>query len=504
MKEALKDKVKYLLSYQLQTNNPNYRALVENIFYEFIENMEKIYNEDHNALASYYTYLLNRLNQNIKSIIIPAKEFRYHPLGFLEFSTNLTNQITPYVKSKIPINHELKEKILKKTYYFYLLQALKKKNTSIGFFSKEKKMFKALEQSFTELQAITLSSLTKFYRKDYQTMYPDGTTYHYFIYTNSLESSEPLNINACRMIEILFGKTNFIKAELEGDFSIFENFDHLYDHLLGDLQYDKFGKKAYTPSEVLCELLKRIQKEKSLYKKMEYFKKFNFLILEIFDYKVTEALVGKKEEDIKKIQEEIKILETCMLYNTQKTLHDAMAHVQLLKKIALKLQNYQEQSKKEEEAPKYTIYNLDNTKQEEVSSSIEPILVGQDYVLIHIKEVRGMNNRVLICADIDDVSRKTFIKKIYTGVYFSVKSLRDLYTSIDTGKHTIESIEIREKIANRIINPTIMDIIKRERNNFLGEFIYSEKEKRCIVYKNKSIEEALKETVTKEKNEGKN
>ena len=44
MKEALFEKIKYLLAYKLKTEDLRYQRLLEQLFFEFIENADKLYN----------------------------------------------------------------------------------------------------------------------------------------------------------------------------------------------------------------------------------------------------------------------------------------------------------------------------------------------------------------------------------------------------------------------------------------------------------------------------
>jgi len=490
MKEALLNKTKYLLNFKLNIDDSRYQKLLEKLFYDFFETTEGLYNDRQLSTNAYYNFLLNKCNKNIKSIIIPAKEFQYHPLGFLEFSVNLKDELSKYLEENIEVTQEMKTEVMKKNYFYYILKVIKNNEEGIGFAFKNRTSWNFLEESLNEQQAITLAKMKKSYKKEYKTMYPDGTTYHYFVYTKYLSSPEVLNVNAVTMLTAILGSKTLFRSEIESQVELLEGFDKEYDHLLGNLQYDKTGKKVYTSSTVINEFLKRIQKEKSAYKKLEYFKKLNSFLLEIFDYKVTTILNRKDNEKIKGLIEDMKVIDANILYNADYQLHLAMEHVKILKRVKTKLHNYLNQGKERSEK-EYVIYSLNKKKKDVVTSSVQPIHVDNKYVLLHILDIRSMNSRVLIKANIHVVDYSSIATKIYGGIYISVKELKHLYSSSDLGVFTKESEVIRTALAGRVLNPTIMDIIKSERHNFLGEFIYSKEEDRCIIYKNKSIEEVL-------------
>lgn len=492
MKEALLKKTKYLLSFKLNTEdiNEKYLKLLESCFYQFLNNIEEIYNHQDIASSTYYNMLLNKLNRNIKSIIIPAEAFHYHPLGFLELKIDLKEQLEPYQKNKVEIGKDLKKELLEKSYFTYILKALKKNRNLIGFSNEKKEIFPYLEESLNEYQAITLAKMNKFYKREYPIVYPDGTKYHYFIYSKCFSCKETLNMNAVAMMEAIFGKENLLHAELDSNLEFLQQIDNKYDHLLKDLQYDKYHQKVYTTTSLLEEFLKRIENEESTYKKIEYFKKLNRFLLEIFDYKITCILNQKDDALIRKCMEDIKVIEANMLYNVQSSLHLQMEHVKILILVKQKLSNYLNASKQQTEK-KYTIYSLDKKKQDIVTSSVQPIHIDNKYVLIHVLQVKSMNSKVLVNTNIDIVDYSSYATKIYENMYLSLNELKHIFSSTDLGVFTKESEAIRIAIANRVLNPTIMDIIKTERHNFLGEFIYSEQEERCIIYKNKSIEELI-------------
>lgn len=490
MKEALFEKIKYLLAYKLKTEDLRYQRLLEQLFFEFIENADKLYNNGNIATASFYNLLLNKLNKNVKTIIIPSTHFKYSSSNFLEFGTNLKNQLIKYQEENIPITKELKEEVLKKKYFQYILQVMKNNENALGFLFPNNRSWLELERSLNEYQALTLSSRKKNYRKDYKIMYPDGTTYHYFVYTKAFDVAEVLNMNAIAMIEIIFGKEQLFFSDLQSNTGILKNFDKEYSHLLGELMYDEHGHVAYIPTTIINEFLKRIRKEENAFKKIEYFKKLNCFLLELFDYKVTSTLNQKDEEQIKKLSIDMKKMETCLLYNANYELNSTMTHIKLFKMIRNKMENYQKQDRTKVEK-EYTIYSTDKKKKEVVISSVQPIQIDNKYILIQVLDVYSMNNRVLIKTNLNVLDSASLASKVYTDIYISLKELKHLYSSSDLGIATRESEVIRNAIANRAFNPTIMDIIKKERHNFLGEFIYSATDDRCIIYKNKSIEKVL-------------
>lgn len=486
MKDALLKKIQYLLSFKLNEEiDVRYTKLLEKIFYELIERMEDIYNyKDEIPPHTYYNMLLNKFNKNIKTILIPASNFRYHSSGFLELSVNLKKSLDKYKLAGIEIDKELKEEIMKKNYFFYLLQVAKNNNKGIGFSQKENQTFKDLERYLNEYQAITLANFKKCLKKEYKVTCPDGTNFQYYIYTKCFDVKEILNMNAISMLEVVANKKLFMNAELDGNISILKEIDKKYDHLLGKLS-DEF-----TTTTLINEFLKRIATEENMYKKIEYFKKLNIFLFQIFDYKVTNILNSKDDDQIKSLLDQVHIMEMNMLYNTDSKLHDSLKHIIILKNIKNKLSNYLNQNKTKVDK-KYTIYSLDKSRKVEVLSSVQPIQIKQEYVVINIKDVKNIQNHVLVKADFSIVTFNSHASKIYSDIYLSLNELKYLYSSGDLNVFTKESEAIRTSIANRILNPTIMDIIKSERNNFLGEFVYSLEEERCIIYKNKSIEDIL-------------
>ena len=112
MKEVLLKNIKYLLNYKLNTSDARYEVLLEKIFYEFLVNMEALYNRSMERKA-YYQFLLSRLNKNIQSIIIPAKKFAYHKDGFLELGISLKEKLGAYKEEGISLSEKEKEELLK-------------------------------------------------------------------------------------------------------------------------------------------------------------------------------------------------------------------------------------------------------------------------------------------------------------------------------------------------------------------------------------------------------
>jgi len=490
MKDALLKKIQYLLSFKLNEDiDVRYSKLLEKIFYELVEKMEEVYNyKDEIPSHTYYNMLLNKFNKNIKTILIPAENFRYHSSGFLELSVNLTKSLEKYKQAGINVDKELKEEIMKKNYFFYLLQVAKNNGKGIGFSQKDNPGYKELERYLNEYQAITLANFKKYIKKEYKVTCSDGTNFEYFIYTKCFDSKEMLNMNAIGMLEVVCDKKLFMNAELDGNTDILKQIDKKYDHLLGKLS------EEYTTTSLINEFLKRIQTEENMYKKIEYFKKLNIFMFQILDYKVTTTLNSKDDTKIKLLIDDIHIMEMNMLYNLDSKLHDNLKHIGILKNIKNKLSNYLNQDKPKTDK-KYTIYSPDKSRKLEVISSVQPIQIKENFITLKIKDIKNIQNHVLVKVDFNIITFNTHATKIYSDIYLSLNELKHIYSSSDLKVFTKESEAIRTSIANRILNPTIMDIIKAERNNFLGEFVYSEEEERCIIYKNKSIEEILEKVM---------
>lgn len=487
MKEVLLRNIKYLLSFKLNNDDERYESLLEKIIYDFLTKMDEEYNKDLEK-ATYYNMLLNKMNKNIKSIIIPAKQFIYHKQGFLELGNSLKEKFDLLEENigSDKVTKAKKEEILKMTYFYYFLSAVKNNGDSIGF--REKHLDK-INSLLTEKQALDLAGITQIYKKGYSAIYSDGITHDYYVYTKCFSVSEILNINLISILELLLGKEECMKFSLEGDSAIFQEFDLRYSHLIEPIN----GKK-YTASMLINEILKRIETVSSLAKKIEYAKKLNMFLFELYDYKVTTILNKKEKEEIRKLNEEIKLLETLMIYNKEPKLSVKMLHVETLKKIKQKLENYLRQQKENIEN-EYTIYSLDKKRQTVVKSSVQPIHVENKYVTLHILDTKTIHNKVLVRINFNIIDFNHFTTKIYGNLYLTLKELKHLYSSTDLNVFTKESDVIRTSIANRLLNPTIMDIIKSERHNFLGEFIYDKEEDRCIIYKNKSIENMLEKVM---------
>lgn len=490
MKDALLKKIQYLLSFKLNEDiDDRYSKLLEKILYELVEKMEDIYNyRDEIPSHTYYNMLLNKFNKNIKTILIPAENFRYHSSGFLELSVNLTKSLEKYKQVGIQVDNELKEEIMKKNYFFYLLQVAKNNGNGIGFAQKENQGYKEFERYLNEYQAITLANFKKYSKKEYKVTCSDGTNFNYYVYTKCFDSKEILNMNAISMLEVVGNKKLFMNAELDGNVDILKGLDKKYDHLLGKLSNE------FTTTTLINEFLKRISTEENMYKKIEYFKKMNIFLFQMFDYKVTTTLNTKDDNKIKALLDEVHVMEMNMLYNSDSKLHDNLKHIEILKNIKSKISNYLNQDKTKVDK-KYIVYCPDKSRKLEVISSVQPIQSKDNYITIKIKDVKNIQNHLLIKVDFSIITFNSHATKIYSDIYLSLNELKHLYSSSDLKVFTRESEAIRTSIANRILNPTIMDIIKSERNNFLGEFVYSVDEERCIIYKNKSIEEILEKVM---------
>lgn len=483
MKEVLLRNIKYLLNFKLNSDDERYEKLLEKIIYDFLTKMDEVYNKDLEK-ASYYNMLLNKMNENIKSIIIPANQFIYHKQGFLELGNTLKEKFDLLEENigNDKVTKSKKEEILKMTYFYYFLSAVKNNDGTIGF--KEEHLSK-INSLLTEKQAMDLAGITQIYKKNYSAISSDGITHDYYIYTKCFSVSDILNINLISILELIIGKEELMKASTSGDSTIFQEFDLRYSHLIEPVN----GKKI-TASMLINEFLKRIETSTSLAKKIEYARKLNTFLFELYDYKVTTVLNHKEKEKINLLKEEIKLLETLMIYNKEPKLSVQMLHVEILKKVKQKLENYlKNQTEKTEN--EYTIYSLDKKRKTIVKSSVQPIHVENKYVTIKILDTKTIHNKVLVRINFNIIDFNNYTTKIYGNLYLTLKELKHLYSSTDLNVFTKESDVIRTSIANRLLNPTIMDIIKSERHNFLGEFIYDEEENRCIIYKNKSIENML-------------
>jgi len=483
MKEVVLRNIKYLLNFKLNNDDERYARLLEKIIYEFLTNMDEVYNKDLEK-ANYYNMLLNKMNENIKSIIIPANQFLYHRQGFLELGNSLKEKFDVLEENigSEKVTKSKKEEILKMTYFYYFLSAVKNNEGTIGF--KEKHLDK-INDLLLEKQAHDLAGMTQIYKKTYSAINPDGITHDYYIYTKCFCVSEILNINLISILELIIGKEDLMRASLEGNSYIFQELDLRYSHLIEPVN----GKKI-TASMLINEFLKRIETSTNLAKKIEYARKLNTFLFELYDYKVTTILNQKEKEKISALKEEIKLLETLMIYHKEPKLSVQMLHIETLKKTKQKIDNYlRAQTEKAEN--EYTIYSLDKKKQTKVKSSVQPIHIENKYVTIKILDTKNIHNKVLVRVNFNIIDFNNFTTKIYGNLYLTLKELKHLYSSSDLNVFTKESDVIRNAIATRLLNPTIMDIIKSERHNFLGEFIYDKEEDRCIIYKNKNIENML-------------
>lgn len=474
MNEVLNDKLKYLLDFKnITEDNSKYLNLQLKIFYEIIISLEKNYNEDKTQNA-YYTFILNKLNNNIKSIIM-SSNFSYNESGFLELNKNLNVLLKPYKDLNIEISSSLKEMVLKKNYFYYLLLSLKK-ITKLSY----------LDRYINEYQSLKLSNFNKMYKKSYTVICPDGTKFNYFLYTKTIEDQFPYLVNICAILELIIGNYNMMNYYFNCDKSIIDEFNKKYDSVLGDLRYDEVNKKIYNCTNLINELMRRIVKEETQYKKIEYLKKLNLVIFEIYNFYLTNVLNSKDDEKIKKLNDELRILEENMLYNLDSRLHNNMEHVKILKNMKIKLSNYFNNDKKNIKN-EYTIYSQDKKRSNKVIASVQPITVGNKNVIINIKDIKSVGNRILLKTNIRVIDYDTLTKKIYEGIYLSLKEIKHLFSITDLGVLTRESEVIRPAIANRLLDDNIMDIIINERNNYLGDFVYKEKDNTCVIYKNQSI-----------------
>ena len=76
-------------------------------------------------------------------------------------------------------------------------------------------------------------------------------------------------------------------------------------------------------------------------------------------------------------------------------------------------------------------------------------------------------------------------------MYLAIKDIKLLYDTTDLGVVTKESEKIRKLIAERIVNPQIMELIQNERASFLGEFVYNSEQAKAYIFKNSKIVEML-------------
>lgn len=493
MKEVLYEKIKYLLEYKLNITNEQdkgYRELLERLIYRFLIRMEEEYNH-YDSNTKYFNLLLNRLNKNIKSIIIPADTFNYHPYGFLELKVSLKEEQNRYLENKVEITKEVKGEILEQIYNYQFLKVIKNNQDYSGFNGLKNQKYQYIEESLKELAAIELSSASKFYKKEYNVIYPDGTNYSYYMYTKSFTFKHLMSINVIKIFETVYDKKTLHDASLNSNIDKLEQFNLEYDHLFENL---KNKNNPYTFLIILEETLKRMENEKNMYKKCEYYKNILNYLIDAFNYKVTKTLNSKDDESIKKLLDDIRRIEENILYNSDARLNNNLEYIKTIKNIKIKISNYM-QNNNENKEKEYTIYSKDKKKKRTVKSSVQPINIDDKYVLIHISEIKNIGNKILIKLNIGISDFESIADKIYSDMYITVKEIKHLFSSTELGVFTRESEVIRTALANRIVNPNIMDIIRKERNNFIGEFIYSKEENRCIIYKNKSIEEMLKKVM---------
>ena len=246
MKEVLLRNIKHLLDYKLNSEDERYSKLLEKIIYDFLIQMEELYNQDLEKVQ-YYNMLLNKLNKNIKTIIIPANQFIYHRQGFLELGNNLKDKFE-LLEQHIGIDKVTKakkEEILKMTYFYYLLSAIKNNEHAIGF--KETHLDK-INSLLMEKEVIDLAGLSQIYKKGYSAIYSDGITHDYYIYTKCFSVSDLININLVSILELLIDKDNLMMASIDGDSNIFQEFDLRYSHLI-----DTKGGKKTTASILINE-----------------------------------------------------------------------------------------------------------------------------------------------------------------------------------------------------------------------------------------------------------
>jgi len=167
-----------------------------------------------------------------------------------------------------------------------------------------------------------------------------------------------------------------------------------------------------------------------------------------------------------------------------------MEHVKILKNMKIKLNNYLNNDKKNIKN-EYIIYSQDKTKSNRVIASVQPITVGNKNIIINIKDLKNINARILLKVNIRIIDYDTLTKKVYEGIYLSLKEIKHLFSVTDLGVLTRESEVIRSAISNRLLDDNIMDIIINERNNYLGDFVYNFDKNSCTIYKNQSITDYL-------------
>lgn len=489
MKEILIEKIKYLLDYKLNVSRDDvgkYRILLENLLYYFMVNMSEEYNYFESD-TKFYNYMLNKLNQNIKSIIIPADKFNYHPYGFLEIRVSLNSEQQKYFNENLEITKQMREDILKQVYDYQFLKVIKNNGDISGFCSSKNSKYKYIDDILSMCHAIKLSGATRFYKKEYTVVYPDGTNYEYYIYTKSFTFDNLMSINVVNIFEIVFGSKILMEASLNSDINKLEQYNYEYDHLFENL---KNKNNPYTSLIILEETLKRMENEKNMYKKCEYYKNILSYLIDSFNYKVTKILNSGDDDQVKQLLNDIRTIEENILYNSDVRLNNGLDYIKNLKNIKIKVSNYLKNNSQSREKD-YTIYSPDKSKKRIVKSTVQPIHIDNKCVLLHVLDIKNIGSRILVKLNINIIDFDLLSDVNFNDFYITLKEFKHLFSSTDLGVFTKESEVIRTALANRIINDSIMDVISRERNKFIGEFIYSLDENRCIIYKNKSIEDYL-------------
>lgn len=511
MNEVLLKKIKYLLSFKFNSEEEKkYLPLLEKVFYEFVVLMEEKYNREV-PQNTYYNFLLNKLNSNIKSIIIPSENFYYHSLSFLELSTDLNDNLKEYNNLGVPTTRDLKKIILKRNYFYYLLEAVKTTRESKGIISLEpayldkyqvvtgcrtleKSSLYQLEKSFTMAESVTLTNLIKLYKVKTRVVYPDGTSHKYFNYYKVLDSDDKENLNIAKMLEVVIGEEELMRMSLEKDFTIIDSFNEKYDEILGNLRFDLITKeRKYNCLNFFSKYMSILKEENNKAKKIEIIKLLNNLIFMMYDKKLTELLKKPlSKSEINTISKDIKTLEESMLYNEEIKFHNQMEHVQLLKSIKDKFKiTMLKGGNINKNLKEYTIYSKDKKKERAVLSTVYPITLNNNIVTIEINKSINLDKKVLICFKTIVYSSDLYEKYNYQNIYLSVSEIKLLYNTSDFKVLTRESEKIRKLIAERIINPQIMDLIIKERSSFLGEFIYNKEQDKAYIFKNSQIVDLL-------------
>ena len=511
MNEVLLNKIKYLLSFKFNTEEDmKYLPLLEKILYDFIVQMEEKYNTQVSKNA-YYNFLLNNLNGNIKSIIIPSDTFFYHPLGFLELSTNLKPLLKKYNMMGIETTEELKQSILKRNYYHSLLQVVKTTRESRGIVSTNPKYIDkyevvvgcrtlenscmyTLEKAFTMAQSLSLTDLVRLYKVKSKVVYPDGTSHYHFNYYKALDYDNLDIMNIAKMLEVVIGEEELMHISVVGDFESLDRFNEKYDELLGNLRFDMNTKdREYNCLKFFSKYMTSLIEESNKTRKIEIVKVLNNLVFMMYDKKLTEMLKRPLDKmKMKKISRDIKILEEAMLYNEEVKVHNQMAHVQLLKSIKDKFKIAMiKGGNSSKNIKEYTIYSRDKKKNRSVLSSSLPINFNNNIVTFEIHEMSKYDDNTLIRFSTFVYNSDLRERYNYENLYLAIKDIKLLYDTTDLGVVTKESEKIRKLIAERIVNPQIMELIQNERASFLGEFVYNSEQAKAYIFKNSKIVEML-------------